>query len=93
MTFDDIEAKPSVRPVSIPLTLPVRGPEAYPLLFGQDTETTAGDAMLQRDRGHFLVNVSPPAGGFATGEIVLAFVNHKAGDGELPTIKGKLTIK
>ena len=96
VTIGEVEAKLNwTRPVEISLTLPKRAPEAYPLLFDPETEieATAGTATLVRNRGQLLVRISPPSGGFVSGDIELNFTNRNAGDGELPPINGKLKVK
>lgn len=96
VTFDDVDARAGSRGVvQIPLTLPFRAPEAYPLLFDPETEIEAngGTATLERDQGRVVVNVSPPAGGFVAGDVEFNFANRNAGDGELPAIEGVLTIR
>lgn len=94
--FDNVvaEAK-STQPVPLSLKLPVRAPEAYPLLFDADTQVkaTAGTTTLSRNDGRLTVTVVPPDGGFAAGPITLEFANPKASDGALPRIVGTLTIK
>ena len=94
--FDDVDVKAkSTTTVRLGLKLPKRASEAYPLLFDAKTtvKATVGTATLRRNGGMLEVTVTPPTGGFSVGQIMLEFVNPKAGAGALPIITGTLTAK